>query len=94
MRRRAFGIEARDRVKRVLGGRGVDVLLTHAPPAGVGDGNDQAHRGFEAFHRLARALGPPLLIHGHIHPYGARQPDRRLGETLVVNAIPSRLVEV
>jgi predicted phosphodiesterase len=94
MRRRAFVLEARGRVKRALDGRPTDILLTHAPPAGVGDGTDQAHRGFEAFHRLSKALGLRLLVHGHIHPYGARPADRRHGDTLVVNAIPYRLIEL
>ena len=39
-------------------GGGVDVLLTHAPPRGVGDGDDPAHRGFSALHGLVRALRP------------------------------------
>src|ERR1700694_5169322 len=50
MRLRALAIEARGRVKRSLDGRRIDILLTHAPPAGVGDAPDPAHRGFEAFH--------------------------------------------
>jgi len=94
MRRRAYGLEIHAQVKRALGRRSIDILLTHAPPAGVGDGTDQAHRGFAAFHRLAKVLGLRLLVHGHIHPYGARQADRQLGDTLVVNAIPARLVEL
>jgi 3',5'-cyclic AMP phosphodiesterase CpdA len=94
MRFRALAIEARGRVKRGLDGRRTDVLLTHAPPAGVGDADDAAHRGFEAFHRLVRELGVRLLVHGHIHPYGGRRPDQQLGATLVVNAIPSRLIEL
>jgi predicted phosphodiesterase len=94
MRRRAFGLEARSRVKRALGGRSVDILLTHAPPAGLGDGADQAHRGFEAFRRLQKSTRARLLVHGHIHPYGGRQADRQLGDALVVNAIPSRLIEL
>ena len=28
---------------------GVDILLTHAPAKGCGDGDDYAHRGFECF---------------------------------------------
>ena len=94
MRRRAFLLEARGRVKHALDGRPTDILLSHAPPAGVGDGSDQAHRGFEAFHRLAKALGLRLLVHGHIHPHTAPQADRRLGEAQVVNAIPSRLIDL
>jgi predicted phosphodiesterase len=94
MRWRALALEAQSRVKHALDGRATDILLTHAPPAGVGDGADTAHQGFEAFHRLVRVLGARLLVHGHIHPYGARQADRRLGEALVVNAIPTRMIEL
>jgi calcineurin-like phosphoesterase family protein len=48
--------------------RGVDVLLTHAPPLGVGDSADPAHRGFSAYHGLVAALQPAVLLHGHVHP--------------------------
>ena len=49
-------------------GRGVDVLLTHAPPLGVGDGADLAHRGFSSYRSLVAALQPAVLLHGHVHP--------------------------
>jgi Icc-related predicted phosphoesterase len=78
----------------VRGRRGVDVLLTHAPPFGVGDEDDPAHQGFEAFLPLVERLSPKLLVHGHIHPYGQAKPDRYLGTTTVVNAVPFRLLEV
>jgi 3',5'-cyclic AMP phosphodiesterase CpdA len=94
MRFRGLAIEARGLVRRALDGRRTDVVLTHAAPAGLGDGEDPAHRGFEAFARVVRTLGARLLIHGHVHPYGVRMADRRLGEALVVNAIPSRLIEL
>ncbi len=89
MRRRARRLARRARRRGDL-----DVLVTHAPPLGVGDEDDRAHQGFAAFHRLARRFRLRLLIHGHIHPYGGRRPDRRMGETVVVNAVPSRIVEV
>jgi calcineurin-like phosphoesterase family protein len=94
MWRRALFLELRSRLKRARDGRGVDILLTHAPPAGIGDGGDAAHQGFAAFHRLLRSLRPRLLVHGHIHPYGVKQADHQVGPTLVVNAIPSRLIEL
>jgi predicted phosphodiesterase len=94
MRRRAVALELRSRLWRARDGRGVDVILTHAPPAGVGDGGDHAHQGFTAFHRLISSLAPRLLVHGHVHPYGAGHLDHQLGRTLVVNAIPSRLLEI
>lgn len=66
--RRASLLRARAWRHRLRDGRGVDVLLTHAPPLGVGDGPDPAHRGFSAYHRLVAALQPAVLLHGHVHP--------------------------
>lgn len=94
MRRRVRRLGRRAAVRGLRGRRGVDVLLTHAPPLGVGDEEDPAHRGFEALLQLVEQLSPKLLIHGHIHPYGQAKPDRQLGTTTVVNVVPFRLLEV
>jgi hypothetical protein len=94
MRRRARRLRRQATAWGLRGRRGVDVLLTHAPPFGVGDEDDPAHRGFEALPELVERLSPKLLVHGHIHPYGQVKPDRQLGTTTVVNAVPFRLLEV
>lgn len=95
MRRRALRLEARGRLRRAFRRDGVDVLITHSPPFEVGDiPDDPAHVGFSAFHRLVEKLRPRLFLHGHVHPYGEKQPDRWLGETRVVNVVPHRLLEV
>lgn len=95
MWRRALWLELRARTRRLGDGRGVDVLVTHSPPLGLGDDpGDPAHRGFAAFNRLASALSPKVLVHGHIHPFGRDLPDRRVGGTLVVNAVGYRLLEI
>jgi Icc-related predicted phosphoesterase len=95
MRWRALRIEMRARLKRAHGKRHLDVLVTHAPPEGFsGKYDDPAHRGFAAFNRLIKNLAPRLHVHGHVHPYGVKQPDRNLGGTLIVNAIPLRLIEL
>jgi predicted phosphodiesterase len=94
MRWRALSLQFRARLKPGRGGRRLDILLTHAPPFGWGAGEDAAHVGFAAFTTIIRDLSPQLLIHGHVHPYGRVLPPGRLGETLVVNAVPSRLVEI
>jgi Icc-related predicted phosphoesterase len=70
------------------------VLLTHAPALGWGPPDDLAHRGFAAFVRLVKDLTPRLLIHGHVHPYGRVTPERKLAATQVINAVPSRLIEI
>jgi Icc-related predicted phosphoesterase len=94
MRWRVLGLELRIQMKRVRAGRKLDVFITHAPPFGLAEANDAAHVGFVAFHRIIRSLQPVLLVHGHIHPYGRTQPERRAGGTRIVNAVPSRLIEI
>jgi hypothetical protein len=75
-------------------GGGVDVLLTHAPPRGVGDGADPAHQGFSALTGLVRALQPTALLHGHVLSVDAATPDRRLGRTAVRNVIGRHLLDI
>lgn len=94
MRRRTVRLLARDRLRRMGNRSPIDLLITHAPPLGVGDDEDLAHRGFACFHRLVRSLGPELLAHGHIHPYGRQPPSRHLVETEVVNVVGHRLLEL
>ena len=94
MRWRALGMEVRIRLSPTRGARKVDVLLTHAPPLGWGAADDLAHRGFASFVRLVKDLSPRLLIHGHVHPFGRVQPERKLAATQIINAVPLRLIEL
>ncbi|UAK38532.1 metallophosphoesterase [Gordonia bronchialis] len=65
-----------------------DILLTHSPARGVGDADDPCHRGFECLHPLVRSLDPTLLIHGHVHPFGARPRDLMIGDaTISMNVV-------
>lgn len=92
MRLRSRTLAGRLATRRIIDGRGLDVLVTHAPPRGCGDEEDAPHRGFGALHHLVAKTSPRLLLHGHIHPYGRSLPDRKLGATQVINAVPFRLV--
>ena len=94
MRWRVLSLEFRIRTKRVMAGRKLDLFVTHAPPFGVAEAKDAAHVGFVAFHRIIKSLHPVLLVHGHIHPYGRIQPERLVDGTRIVNAVPSRLIEI
>jgi Icc-related predicted phosphoesterase len=89
-----LNLEFRIRTKRVRAGRKLDLFVTHAPPFGVAEAKDAAHVGFVAFHRIIKSLHPVLLVHGHIHPYGRIQPERLVDGTRIVNAVPSRLIEI
>jgi len=46
---------------------GVDIVLSHAAPYGVGDAEDVAHRGFESFLELIDTYHPKYILHGHMH---------------------------
>ena len=67
---------------------GVDIVVTHAPPLGLGDGDDLPHRGFGCFHTLLDRYHPALWVHGHVHLRGWPLPERELvsGDTRIVNA--------
>lgn len=91
---RARGLVARAGWRRLRDGRPVDIVVTHAPPRNVGDGDDPAHLGFRGLHRVVERLQPTLLLHGHIHPYGAATVDHRLGRTLVRNVVGRHVFDV
>ncbi|KAA9155159.1 metallophosphoesterase [Amycolatopsis acidicola] len=80
--------------KRRKDSRGVDILLTHAPPRGLGDREDPPHHGFECLQWTIERLGPEWLLHGHIHPYGERTPDRRVGGTRIRNVVGRQILEL
>ncbi len=67
---------------------GVDLVLTHAPAAGLGDDTDLAHRGFEAFLPLLDRWHPAVMVHGHVHRSYRPSVPRILqyGETRIINA--------
>ena len=68
--------------------KGVDLVVTHSPIEGVGDGQDNAHRGFGVFRELLDKYKPQYLVHGHMHlTYGQDKTRlRQYGDTVVVNA--------
>lgn len=92
--RRARRLARQTTWRRLRDRRGVDVLLTHSPPRGLGDADDLPHRGFEALHPLAHQLRVPLLLHGHIHPFGQSQPDRFIDATTVRNVVGRHLFDI
>ena len=75
---------------------GVDIVLTHSPPLGLGDADDRAHRGFACFLKLIDKYHPRYLVHGHVHMnYGVKLPrvlDRN--GTTVLNAYERYLLEL
>ena len=65
---------------------GVDLILTHAAPAGFGDDSDYAHRGFQVFLPMIERFRPKALIHGHVHLRFGMTRVHTFGTTTVINA--------
>ncbi|MBQ4563072.1 MAG: metallophosphoesterase family protein [Lachnospiraceae bacterium] len=67
--------------------KGVDIVVTHAAPRGVGDAEDFAHRGFSGFLDLIEKYHPKFLLHGHVHlRYGANiKREQEYRGTKIIN---------
>lgn len=67
---------------------GVDIVVTHAAPEGLGDAEDPAHWGFPALRELLDQYRPQYLVHGHVHmSYGHDIPrELQYNGTRIVNA--------
>lgn len=66
---------------------GVDIVVCHAAPRGIGDAEDPAHLGFEALLPFLEQYQPQYLLHGHIHRNYGNTFQRSLsyGDTTVMN---------
>jgi len=80
-------------MNRVLYGRYLDILITHAPPFGIHDGEDWPHRGFKTLLRLMARFRPRYLFHGHKHAYGPEPWRTRYLDTEIINVYPFRVIE-
>lgn len=80
---------------RIRWGRPLDILITHAPPYHIHDGQDLAHRGFKAFLYFMDRFQPRYLIHGHRHVYHLQRPEvSQYRRTTVINVYGHSLMEV
>lgn len=67
-------------------GRYLDILITHAPPFGIGDGEDLCHKGFECFLTFMEKYKPKYLLHGHVHLFDENAPRETVyKDTTVIN---------
>ncbi len=75
---------------------GVDIVVTHAAPEGLGDDEDIAHWGFGALRDLMDKYHPQFLVHGHVHMSYGHQIPRIIdyNGTQVVNAFERYTIEI
>lgn len=76
--------------------KGVDIVVSHAPLEGVGDGEDYAHRGFGAFLDFVDKYKPKYWLHGHVHMnYNLENVrQREYNGTKVINAYERYVLDI
>ena len=76
--------------------KGFDVLVTHAPAAGLGDGDDRFHEGFETFVKLLDKYQPRYHLHGHQHLTYSIGSKRLMqyNNTTIINAYNYHILEM
>jgi hypothetical protein len=80
---------------RLRHGRFLDILITHAPPAGIHDLDDPCHNGFRTFRTFMERFQPRYLIHGHVHLYGTQdRAETVYRRTQVINSYGYRVLEI
>lgn len=75
---------------------GFDVLVSHAPARGLGDGDDQFHKGFSAYRTLLDLYKPAYHFHGHQHLNygGAGRQSLSYGDTIIYNGFGYSILEL
>ena len=76
--------------------KGIDIIITHAPPRHIHDAEDLCHRGFKSFRWLIDQYCPNYFIHGHIHAEFSDSAERitKINKTKVVNTYGYYLFEI
>jgi uncharacterized protein len=83
------------RVRLVLPGSRSWLVVSHAPPRGVGDTpDDPYHVGFAAYRSVLDRLRPRLWLHGHTTRASMPNAVVEHGPTTLVNVTGSVLVEL
>ena len=76
--------------------KGVDIIITHAPPRHIHDAEDRCHRGFQCYVSFINKYNPSYLIHGHIHKI-FDYPEQRIttvNNTKVVNTYGYHIIKI
>lgn len=95
MSRKILVLQPQLMLNRLRYGRALDILITHAPPAGIHDDKDAAHHGFRAFLKFMDEVAPRYLIHGHKHVYTHGETTvTQFNRTTVINTYGFRRLEL
>lgn len=73
----------------------VDIIISHYPAFGIGDGQDTFHQGYQAIRDFIEKMQPAYFVYGHNHlNYGRRQRTIENNKTKYVNAYEKVIIEI
>ena len=73
----------------------VDIIISHYPAAGIGDGQDAAHQGYQAIRDFVEKTQPMYFVYGHNHlNYGRKSRTIESNKTKYVNAYEKAIIEI
>lgn len=80
--------------KKIKKNNGVDIVISHYPLRGVGDGSDITHKGYQAIREFVKKLKPKYFIYGHNHLiYGRNDRIINFEDTTLINAYEKNLLD-
>ena len=73
-----------------------DLVITHAPPRHIHDGEDLCHQGFVSYIKFIEKYQPAYFIHGHIHKQFTDEQERitSYNSTQIINAYGFYIFEI
>ncbi len=75
--------------------KSVDIIISHYPAFGIGDGQDTFHQGYQAIRDFVEKMQPAYFVYGHNHlNYGRRQRTIENNKTKYVNAYEKVIIEI
>lgn len=96
MHKKVMRMAPRLRWNQMRKGHGVDIFVTHSPPRGIHDIEDDfPHRGFDAFINFLSWYRPRMMVHGHVHTWDRRrQTETAFRDSMVYNINPYMVLDV
>ena len=93
---RAYQLLPKIMFKTIQHKRRLDILITHSPPHGIHDDDDQAHKGLRALNFILQIAKPRFMLHGHtiFYKHNIKSHIANYHQTQVINIYPFRLLDV
>lgn len=81
--------------RKIAANNGFDILVSHAPPHGIGDDVDLCHTGFKTFLTLLDEYKPSYMFHGHMHlKFGRGERIKKYNDTTIIDAYGYHILEI